>query len=49
MFGFDEFGHSRLLPIAFALLFTVLGIATVATSETLWSPDYAAVQTSPPR
>lgn len=49
MFGFDEFGNNRLLPVAFAILFAALGLGAIATSETLWAPAAATVQTIPMR
>ena len=36
MFGTDEFGNTKALPLAFAVVFAVLSIGTVATSETMW-------------
>ena len=44
MFGTDEFGNTRLLPVTFALVFAVLGICLIVTSETIWgSPDPVVV------
>ncbi len=37
MFDPDEFGNPRILPLAFALAVSVLGLAAVATSQTLWA------------
>ncbi|MCB1337937.1 MAG: hypothetical protein KDK10_10990 [Maritimibacter sp.] len=41
MFGTDEFGNSRLLPLAFALIFALLAVGLLATSQTLWAPAAA--------
>ena len=44
MFGTDEFGNTRLLPVTFAVVFAVLGICLIVTSQTMWgSPDPAVV------
>ncbi|MCB1349944.1 MAG: hypothetical protein R3D59_04255 [Paracoccaceae bacterium] len=44
MFGTDEFGNTRLLPFAFVVVLTVLGIGVIATSQTMWSsPDPVVV------
>ncbi len=40
MFGTDEFGNTRLLPLTFVLVFTALSFGAIATSETMWNaPD----------
>ena len=36
MFGMDEFGNTRLLAIAFAILLATLSLGAIATSQTLW-------------
>ena len=36
MFGRDEFGNTRLLPVAYVILLAGLGFGTIATSQTLW-------------
>ncbi len=42
MFGTDEFGNNRLWPIAFAMVFAVLSLGAVATSQTMWETPTAA-------
>ena len=42
MFGTDEFGNTRLLPIVFAVVFVVLSVGTIATSQTIWEAPVGA-------
>jgi hypothetical protein len=42
MFGTDEFGNTRLLPIVFAVVFAALCLGTIATSQTMWEAPATA-------
>jgi len=36
MFGKDEFGNSRLLPTVCLMVFAVLSLGTIISSQTIW-------------
>ena len=42
MFGTDEFGNSKLLPAAFLMVFAVLSLATLISSQSMWEAPPAA-------
>lgn len=42
MFGTDEFGNNKLWPVAFAIVFALLSLGAIVTSDTMWTQSVAA-------